>query len=98
MCIRDRAYLLSESIPPGPDARNAFVESCVEYHGHLVEAGVDDHPLDEFLVDCDLVLAVQAYRAVLIESSYEADYEGESLAALWSPRIAALLPEDVPVI
>ncbi len=94
----DVAYLLSESIPPGPDARATFVELCMEYHGHLVDAGVHDHPLDEFLADCDLVLAVQAYRVVLIESSYEADYEGESLAALWGPRIAALLPEDVPAI
>ncbi|MEC9394993.1 MAG: phosphotransferase [Actinomycetota bacterium] len=94
----DVAYLLSESIPPGPDARDTFVELCTEYHRRLVDAGVHDHPLDEFLADCDLVLAVQAYRAVLIESSYEADYEGESLAALWSPRIAALLPEGVPAI
>lgn len=94
----DVAYLLSESIPPGPNAREMFVDLCQRYHECLVEAGVRDHPLDEFLIDCDVVLAVQAYRAVLIEASYEADYEGESLVKLWGPRISALLPDDVPDI
>ncbi len=94
----DVAYLLSESIPPGPDARETFLASCREYHVQLVAAGVDDHPLDVFLVDCEVVLAVQAYRTVLIEAAYEADYEGESLAEIWGPRIGAQLAEVPPEI
>ena len=94
----DVAYLLSESIPPGPDARETFLAGCRDYHAELVAAGVDDHPLDVFLVDCELVLAVQAYRAVLIEATYEADYDGESLAEIWGPRIGALLAEEPPEI
>jgi len=94
----DVAYLLSESIPPGPDARGTFLTACRDYHAELVGLGVDDHPLDSFLVDCEVVLAVQAYRAVLIEATYEADYDGESLAELWAPRIGALLAEEPPVI
>ena len=61
-----------------------------------VAAGVDDHPLDEFLEDCDIVLALQAYRGVLIEGAYEADYDGDSLAHLWGPRIGSLLCEEPP--
>ena len=94
----DVAYLLSESIPPGPDAREIFLVACGDYHAHLLGIGVDDHPLDAFLVDCEVVLALQAYRAVLIEATYEADYDGESLAELWAPRIAALLAEEPPEI
>ncbi len=92
----DVAYLLSETIPPGPGARDTFLRLCREYHGALVAAGVDDHPLDEFLEDCDIVLALQAYRAVLIEGAYEADYDGDSLAHLWGPRIGSLLCEEPP--
>jgi len=94
----DVAYLLSESIPPGPEARETFLAACRDYHAELVAAGVDDHPLEAFLVDCEVVLAVQAYRAVLIEATYEADYDGESLAELWAPRIVSLLAEEPPVI
>lgn len=94
----DVAYLLSETVPPGPDARHTFLDLCREYHGYLVGSGVEEHRLEEFLADCDLVLAVQAYRTVLIEASYEAEYEGESLASLWGPRIAALLPDQIPNI
>ncbi|MDG1463868.1 MAG: hypothetical protein P8Q20_02120, partial [Acidimicrobiales bacterium] len=88
----------SESIPPGPEARKAFLAGCRDYHAELVAAGVDDHPLDAFLVDCEVVLAVQAYRAVLMEATYEADYDGESLAEIWGPRIGALLAEEPPEI
>ena len=94
----DVAYLLSESIPPGLDARETFLVACRDYHAQLLAIGVDDHPLDAFLVDCEVVLALQAYRAVLIEATYEADYGGESLAELWAPRIAALLAEEPPEI
>ena len=45
-----------------------------------------------------MVLAVQAYRAVLMEATYEADYDGESLAEIWGPRIGALLAEEPPEI
>ncbi|MEE2631504.1 MAG: phosphotransferase [Actinomycetota bacterium] len=92
----DVAYLLSESIPPGPEARATFLRLCREYHDRLVVAGVVDHPLDEFLNDCDIVLAVQAYRVVLIEAAFEADYEGESLAHLWGPRVRSLLADGLP--
>ena len=92
----DVAYLLSETIPPGPGARDTFLRLCREYHGALVAAGVDDHPLDEFLEDCDIVLALQAYRTVLIEGAYEADYGGDSLAHLWGPRIGSLLCKEPP--
>jgi thiamine kinase-like enzyme len=92
----DVAYLLSESIPPGPEARATFLRLCREYHDRLVAAGVVDHPLDEFLNDCDIVLAVQAYRVVLIEAAFEADYEGESLAHLWGPRVRSLLADGLP--
>ena len=92
----DVAYLLSETIPPGPGARATFLRLCREYHDGLVAAGVTDHPLDEFLNDCDIVLAVQAYRVVLIEAAYEADYDGESLAHLWGPRLRPLLADGLP--
>ncbi len=92
----DVAYLLSETIPPGPEARATFLRLCREYHDRLVAAGVVDHPLDEFLNDCDIVLAVQAYRVVLIEAVFEADYEGESLAHLWGPRVRSLLADGLP--
>ena len=92
----DVAYLLSEAIPPGPGARATFLRLCREYHDRLVAAGVTDHPLDEFLNDCDIVLAVQAYRVVLIEAAFEADYEGESLAHLWGPRVRSLLADGLP--
>ena len=92
----DVAYLLSETIPPGPGARATFLRLCREYHDGLVAAGVTDHPLDEFLNDCDIVLAVQAYRVVLIEAAYEADYDGESLAHLWGPRLRSLLADGLP--
>ena len=92
----DVAYLLSETIPPGPEARATFLRLCREYHDRLVAAGVVDHPLDEFLNDCDIVLAVQAYRVVLIEAAFEADYEGESLAHLWGPRVRSLLADGLP--
>ena len=92
----DVAYLLSETIPPGPGARATFLRLCREYHDHLVATGVTDHPLDEFLNDCDIVLAVQAYRVVLIEAAFEADYEGESLAHLWGPRVRSLLADGLP--
>ena len=92
----DVAYLLSETIPPGPGARATFLRLCREYHDRLVAAGVTDHPLDEFLNDCDIVLAVQAYRVVLIEAAFEADYEGESLAHLWGPRVRSLLADGLP--
>ena len=92
----DVAYLLSESIPPGPEARATFLRLCREYHDRLVAAGVTDHPLDEFLNDCDIVLAVQAYRVVLIEAAFEADYEGESLSHLWGPRVRSLLADGLP--
>ncbi|GIT46710.1 MAG: hypothetical protein Ct9H300mP12_12950 [Acidimicrobiales bacterium] len=32
----DVAYLLSESIPPGPDARETFLVACGDYHAHLL--------------------------------------------------------------
>jgi hypothetical protein len=54
--------------------------------------------LDEFLNDCDIVLAVQAYRVVLIEAAFEADYEGESLAHLWGPRVRSLLADELPLL
>ena len=92
----DVAYLLSETIAPGPEARATFLRLCREYHDRLVDAGVVDHPLDEFLNDCDIVLAVQAYRVVLIEAVFEADYEGESLAHLWGPRVRSLLADGLP--
>ena len=92
----DVAYLLSEAIPPGPGARATFLRLCREYHDRLVAAGVTDHPLDEFLNDCDIVLAVQAYRVVLIEAAFEADYEGESLSHLWGPRVRSLLADGLP--
>ena len=92
----DVAYLLSETILPGPGARATFLRLCREYHDGLVAAGVTDHPLDEFLNDCDIVLAVQAYRVVLIEAAYEADYDGESLAHLWGPRLRPLLADGLP--
>ncbi len=92
----DVAYLLSEAIPPGPGARATFLRLCREYHDRLVAAGVTDHPLDEFLNDCDVVLAVQAYRVVLIEAAFEADYEGESLSHLWGPRVRSLLADGLP--
>ena len=92
----DVAYLLSETIPPGPGARATFLRLCREYHDRLVATGVTDHPLDEFLNDCDIVLAVQAYRVVLIEAAFEADYEGESLAHLWGPRVRSLLADGLP--
>ena len=92
----DVAYLLSEAIPPGPGARATFLHLCREYHDRLVAAGVTDHPLDEFLNDCDIVLAVQAYRVVLIEAAFEADYEGESLSHLWGPRVRSLLADGLP--
>lgn len=92
----DVAYLLSETIPPGPGARATFLRLCREYHDCLVATGVTDHPLDEFLNDCDIVLAVQAYRVVLIEAAFEADYEGESLAHLWGPRVRSLLADGLP--
>jgi len=92
----DVAYLLSETIPPGPEARATFLRLCREYHDRLVAAGVVDHPLDEFLNDCDIVLAVQAYRVVLIEAAFEGDYEGESLAHLWGPRVRPLLADGLP--
>ena len=92
----DVAYLLSETIPPGPGARATFLRLCREYHDRLVAAGVTDHPLDEFLNDCDIVLAVQAYRVVLIEAAFEADYEGESLSHLWGPRVRSLLADGLP--
>ena len=92
----DVAYLLSETIPPGPGARATFLRLCREYHDHLVATGVTDHPLDEFLNDCDIVLAVQAYRVVLIEAAFEADYEGESLSHLWGPRVRSLLADGLP--
>ena len=92
----DVAYLLSEAIPPGPGARATFLRLCREYHDHLVATGVTDHPLDEFLNDCDIVLAVQAYRVVLIEAAFEADYEGESLSHLWGPRVRSLLADGLP--
>ena len=92
----DVAYLLSETIPPGPEARATFLRLCREYHDRLVAAGGVDHPLDEFLNDCDIVLAVQAYRVVLIEAAFEADYEGESLAHLWGPRVRSLLADGLP--
>ena len=92
----DVAYLLSETIPPGPEARATFLRLCREYHDRLVAAGVTDHPLDEFLNDCDIVLAVQAYRVVLIEAAFEADYEGESLSHLWGPRVRSLLADGLP--
>ena len=92
----DVAYLLSETIPPGPEARATFLRFCREYHDRLVAAGIVDHPLDEFLNDCDIVLAVQAYRVVLIEAAFEADYEGESLAHLWGPRVRSLLADGLP--
>ena len=92
----DVAYLLSETISPGPGARATFLRLCREYHDGLVAAGVTDHPLDEFLNDCDIVLAVQAYRVVLIEAAYEADYDGESLAHLWGPRLRPLLADELP--
>ena len=94
----DVAYLLSETIPPGPEARATFLRFCREYHDRLVAAGVVDHPLDEFLNDCDIVLAVQAYRVVLIEAAFEADYEGESLAHLWGPRVRSLLADELPLL
>lgn len=94
----DVAYLLSETIPPGPNAREIFERSCREYHAELLAAGVEEHSLESFLVDCEVVLALQAYRAVLIEATYEADYEGESLAELWVPRIESLLTDELPVI
>ena len=92
----DVAYLLSESIPPGLEARATFLRFCREYHDRLVAAGVVDHPLDEFLNDCDIVLAVQAYRVVLMEAAFEADYDGESLAHLWGPRVRSLLADELP--
>ena len=92
----DVAYLLSEAIPPGPGARATFLRLCREYHDSLVATGVTDHPLDEFLNDCDIVLAVQAYRVVLIEAAFEADYEGESLSHLWGPRVRSLLADGLP--
>ena len=92
----DVAYLLSEAIPPGPGARATFLRLCREYHDRLVATGVTDHPLDEFLNDCDIVLAVQAYRVVLIEAAFEADYEGESLSHLWGPRVRSLLADGLP--
>ena len=92
----DVAYLLSETIPPGPEARATFLRLCREYHDRLVAAGGTDHPLDEFLNDCDIVLAVQAYRVVLIEAAFEADYEGESLSHLWGPRVRSLLADGLP--
>ena len=92
----DVAYLLSESIPPGFEARATFLRFCREYHDRLVAAGVVDHPLDEFLNDCDIVLAVQAYRVVLMEAAFEADYDGESLAHLWGPRVRSLLADELP--
>ena len=81
---------------PSRRARDTFLRLCREYHGALVAAGVDDHPLDEFLEDCDIVLALQAYRTVLIEGAYEADYGGDSLAHLWGPRIGSLLCKEPP--
>ena len=92
----DVAYLLSESIPPGFEARATFLRFCREYHDRLVAAGVVDHPLDEFLNDCDIVLAVQAYRVILMEAAFEADYDGESLAHLWGPRVRSLLADELP--
>ena len=92
----DVAYLLSESIPPGLEARATFLRFCREYHDRLVAAGVVDHPLDEFLNDCDIVLAVQAYRVILMEAAFEADYDGESLAHLWGPRVRSLLADELP--
>jgi len=92
----DVAYLLSETIPPGPGARATFLRLCREYHDCLIAAGVTDHPLDEFLTDCDIVLAVQAYRVVLIEAAFEADYDGQSLAHLWGPRVRSLLSDALP--
>ncbi len=94
----DVAYLLSETIPPGPEARGTFLRLCREYHDRLLAIGVTSHPLDEFLNDCDIVLAVQAYRVVLIEAAYEADYEGGSLAHLWGPRVRSLLADELPLL
>ena len=94
----DVAYLLSQTIPKGSGARAEFQGLCREYHAVLVASGVADHPLEEFLNDADIVLALQAYRLLLIESSFEADYGGVSLSEVWGTRLLALLPDQLPVV
>lgn len=101
----DVGYSLSAGIEPGDDARPKLHRMAEIYHEALIDAGVDDHPLDELLADIDATLCFLAHRQVLTAALVEGGYPDDgdagtttSLGDLWMRKIIDLLPEAPPTL